>query len=119
MRKIIVCVLIVVMAPGCTTLHPIAGSSSELQQRINSGELLRVGDRLEIATTDGKTHQITVNGFGDGRIDGKEESIRVDQIVSLQKREYSGGKTLALVGVAVLVVVGAVAASDPAPHFTP
>jgi hypothetical protein len=117
--KIVACALIMLVAPACTTLRPIEGSPSELRQRINSGELVRVGDRLEVVTSDGKTHQITVSKVGDGRIDGKEESIRIDQIVSLRKREFSGGRTLALVGGVVLVVVGAIAASHPAPHFTP
>ncbi|HXY96856.1 MAG TPA: hypothetical protein VEH00_07755 [Steroidobacteraceae bacterium] len=115
-QKIVVYVLIVLLSTGCTTLRPIGGSPSELQQRINSGELLRVGDRVEVVTSDGNTHRIIVTKLGDGRIEGGNESISVERIVSLQKREFSGGKTLALIGAAALAVllgIGVSQASHP------
>jgi len=118
-RRIIVYALIVLLSTGCTTLRPVNASSNELQQRINSGGLLRVGDELEVVTSDGKIHQLTVARLGDGRIEGRNESINVDQVASLRKREFSGGRTLALIGGVAVAVVLAVAASHPAPHFTP
>lgn len=87
---------------GCTTLRPIEGSSTELRQRISSGELLKVGDRVLIVTTDNKMHRFAVAGVRADLIEGRTDSVPVDQVVSLKKRQFSRGKTLALVGGVVL-----------------
>jgi hypothetical protein len=44
------------------------------------------------------THRFTVKSAGAGRIDGASESIRLEQISALKKRQFSRGKTIALVG---------------------
>jgi hypothetical protein len=83
---------------GCTTLRPIEGSPADLRERINSGELLKPGDRVLVVTTDQKTHRFTVKSVGADRIDGPSESIPVEQISAVEKREFSRGKSIALVG---------------------
>jgi len=83
MRHIIVLVIII-SCTGCTTLRPIDGTSTVLQQRINSGQLLKAGDRVEIVTTDHQTHRFAVTKIDAGLIEGKAESIQVDQVVSLE-----------------------------------
>ena len=83
---------------GCTSMQPIDGSPADLRLHINSGELLKTGDRVLIVTTDRKTHRFTVKSAGAGRIDGAPESIPVEQISALKKRQFSRGKTIALVG---------------------
>jgi hypothetical protein len=115
MRRLIVLAVAIGLA-GCTTLRPIEGTSIELRQRISSGELLEAGDRVSIVTTDDKTHRFAVTGIGPGFIDGKADSVSIEQIVSLKKRQFSRGKTLALVGGVVLVAGLAVyAAAQVAP----
>jgi hypothetical protein len=44
------------------------GDPADLRQRINSGELLKPGDRVLIVTTDQKTHRFTVKSVGFGRL---------------------------------------------------
>jgi hypothetical protein len=83
---------------GCTSMQPIDGSPADLRQRINSGELLKTGDRVIIVTTDQNTHRFTVKSVGADRIDGPSESIPVEQISGLEKRQFRRGKTIALVG---------------------
>jgi hypothetical protein len=83
---------------GCTTLRPIEGSPIVLRERINSGEFLKAGDRILLVTTDQREHRFTVKSVGAGRIDGPSESIPVEQISAVQKRQFSRGKTIALVG---------------------
>jgi hypothetical protein len=51
MKCFSVCVLIIAVT-GCTTLRPIDGTPKELQQFINSGELLQPGDRVRIVSAD-------------------------------------------------------------------
>jgi len=97
MLRIIFLALVLICA-GCTTLRPIQGSPTELRQRISSGALLKPGDRVSIVTTDNKTHQFEVTGINAGVIEGKAESVPIDQMASVEKRQFSGGKTAALVG---------------------
>ena len=89
---------VLVSCAGCTTLRPIEGNPVELRQRISSGGLLKTGDRILVVTTDQKEHRFTVRSVGAGLIDGPSESIPVEQISALEKRQFSRGKSIALVG---------------------
>jgi hypothetical protein len=101
MGRLIVLAVIISLG-GCTTFRPIEGTPIELQRRINSGGLLEAGDRVLIVTTDGKIHKFRVRGVSAGIIEGKADSAPADQVVSLKRREFSGGKTLLLVGAGAL-----------------
>lgn len=118
MKRFIVLVAVISCA-GCTTLQPIVGTSTELQQRISSGELLKAGDRVSIVTADAKTHTLAVREITAGVIVGKTDTIPVEQVVSLEKRQFSRAKTVALVVGVILVVGGGVAilAAHSAPAF--
>ncbi len=95
MRRIIILISVISFA-GCTTLQPIEGTPPELQARITSSGLLKTGDRILIVTTDNKSHKFKVTGIRTGAIEGKATSIPVDQVLSVQKREFSTGKTAVL-----------------------
>jgi hypothetical protein len=97
MKRIIVLVALISFA-GCTSLRPVEGTPNELQSRINSGGLLTRGDRISVVTTDAKTRRFRVRVVSEGIIEGWKDRVPVDQIVSLQKREFSGTKTWLLVG---------------------
>jgi hypothetical protein len=83
---------------GCTTLRAVDGTPDELQRRVNTGELLKAGDRVRIVTADQKVHRFTVKTVGAGVVAGPSESIPVGQIDLLEKRQFSRGKTIALAG---------------------
>ena len=106
--RFVIALMLLTCHAGCTTLRPIAGDPSDLRQRLASGELLQQGDRVLIVTTDGGSHEFKVASLGAHTIDGKLESIRIDQVASIQKRQVNVGKTVLLVG---LTLVG-VAAAD-------
>jgi hypothetical protein len=104
--RILVLLTVLVLNAACTTLHPIEGTPMELQGRIASNELLKIGDRVSIETTDGKTHRFAVTGFDAGIVKGKADSVLIDQVRHVGKRTFSRGKTIALV--AGIVVAGTV-----------
>ncbi len=104
MKRFTIAILIVCMS-GCTTFRPITGRPSDLQQGIASGEFLKSGDRVRIETVDNNVHQFTVTSIDPKVIHGKDESIAIDQIASIQKREFNRGHTLALIGFTILGVV--------------
>ena len=118
MRRCIALIAIISFA-GCTTLRPIEGTPAELQQRLNSGDLLKSGDRVSIVTADHKTHVFKVTAVSTGFIEGRMQSVPVDQVVSVQKRQFSSTKTWILAGACVLAIGSiAYAAAHAAPAFT-
>jgi hypothetical protein len=76
--------VLIIAVTGCTTMRPIDGSPAELHRFMNSGELLKPGDRVRIVTADEKTHRFAITQFGAGVIVGPNESIPVDQVISLE-----------------------------------
>jgi hypothetical protein len=84
---------------GCTTLRPSVMSTDEIHRQIDSGELLKPGDRVRLATKDGAVHefQITAIKTDEGVVVGRKESVRIADIVGVGKREFAIGKTVGLV----------------------
>jgi hypothetical protein len=97
MKQLLVIITLLTFA-GCSTMQPLVGSSVEQRTRINSGELLKTGDYVVIVTTDDSQHEFTVTAIRDDTIYGKGVSIAVDQVVSVEKRAYSGKVTWWTVG---------------------
>jgi len=69
-------------------MRPVEDSPSELQQRINSGELLKPGEPVWIVTLDEKAHRFAVTKVEAGLIVGPLESVPVDQVMYLEKRQF-------------------------------
>jgi hypothetical protein len=116
MKRLTVFAAIIGLA-GCTTLQPIEGTSNELQGRISSGGLLQAGDRVSIVTSDDRTHEFRIRAIRDGVIHGTSDSVPLDRVVTLQKREFSRAKTCLLLGGIVLgvgLVLYAAAQATPA-----
>lgn len=92
-----------VILSGCTSLRPVTGAPEDLRQRINTGALLKAGDSVLIVTTYGKVHRFEVTGVSDGVIQGRTDSVPVDQLASLEKRVANplGTATLVIVALAV------------------
>jgi hypothetical protein len=88
---------------GCTTLQPVTGNPAAVQQRIASGALLKRGDHVVVLTKDGRTHDFNVTSVSASTIEGRHESISIDQIAFIQKRKLSVEKTALAVGLTVVV----------------
>jgi hypothetical protein len=86
--KFFTALALIIAVAGCTTMRPIDGSPIELQQFINSGELLKPGDRVRIVTADEKTHRFAIIKVEAGLIVGSNESVPVDQVMCVEKRQF-------------------------------
>lgn len=107
MRTLIVLITLLSLV-GCTSLHPIEGAPADLRERIASGHLLVPGARAVITTTDGHTHALLVSAVDDGRIVSAQETVPIDEVVAVKKREFSKTKTVVLgVVIGVAIVYGA------------
>lgn len=93
---------------GCTSLQPVTGNPAVLQQRIASGELLKPGDDVDIVTKDGARHVFSVMSVSASTINGRHESIAIDQVVLVQKRKLNVGETALAVGLGIVVVAAVV-----------
>lgn len=100
-------------ASGCTTLKPVEMPAEQLQGRISAGEILKVGDSVKIVTTDGSVHKLKLTAVTADYIEGKGIRIPVDDVVAVEAREFSGGKTTALAagGFAIAYVIAAAVAA--------
>jgi hypothetical protein len=101
---------LVICLIGCTTLQPVTGNPAAVQQRIASGTLLKRGDHILVLTKDGRTRDFDVTSTSASTIEGRHESISIDQIVSIRKRKFSVKKTALAVGLTVIVAAAAAVA---------
>lgn len=94
-------VMISLLLGGCTSLQRTELEPYELHSAIRSGELLKVGDRVQLVNADGSKLKLTVEEIDDQSIIGKDNIAPIDDVVALETKEISAGKTSLLVGGAV------------------
>ena len=96
--KLLTLALLILFATGCTSLKPVELAPETLQEKILSGNIVNVGDRVKVVTADGVRSEFKVTAINENHILGKDIDIPIRDIVALETREFSGGKTSALVG---------------------
>jgi len=113
MKNTLVWLLCAAIGSACTTLRPVQVATDEAQQALASGQLLKPGDKVRVITRDGKAHEFAITAIdtADGTVKGPADSVRVADIVTVEKREPALGKTLGLVlGIVGGLQLGAAAA---------
>ncbi len=85
---------------ACTTLKPKEATPEEVQRQLLSGELLQPGDRVRLVTTDETAYEFRVTEIDieQGLVIGREERVPIVDVVAVETREVSVGKTALLVG---------------------
>ena len=96
--KLLTLAVLLLVATGCTSLKPIELAPESLQEKILSDNIINVGDRVKVVTSDGVRSEFKVTAKSEDHIRGKDVDIPIKDIVALETREFSGGKTSALVG---------------------
>ncbi len=109
--------LVTLVVSGCTTLEPVVGGE-RLHERISTGNVIEVGDSIKIVTAGGAIHKFKVSAITADRITGRDIELPIDDIVFVERREFSRGKTIALATVGVVPAM-AVAAVDAAASLQP
>ena len=94
----LVAALLLTLLGGCTTVTSPVEGSVDIPGKIREEQLVEVGDDVIIRTADDAVYEFKVTGVDNETIKGKEESVAIDDIVGLQTREFSAGKTAGLVG---------------------
>ena len=108
-------VLAAIVGAGCTSMKPVEMPPAELHEKILSENILHAGESVRVVTADGQIRKLLVIEVDtDERvIHGKDVSIDVDQVVAVETREFSLGKTAALAGGSYLLFLMIAIAAFP------
>lgn len=108
----VVLLLLLGSSVACTTLEPVAVPADELQSQLRDGTLVKPGDRVRLVTADETVYQFRVTeiSLDQGAVVGQSERVPIDEIVAVETKEVSVGRTALLtggigVGMAVLIAV--------------
>jgi hypothetical protein len=98
--KQVILAIVVLLSCACTTLQPTAASPEELQHMITQENLLEPGDRVRLVTAEGAVFKFRVREIDleNGRVVGPKASVSIQDIVAVETREVSIGKTAVLTG---------------------
>ena len=103
--KLISAVVVVLILSGCSTMTPVEMSPDQLHDQIFAGDVLSVGEKVKIVTVDGKTHKFKVSSITDVSIIGDDIEVPIADIIAVETKEFSGGKTAVLAGSTLLIYV--------------
>ena len=83
---------------GCTAMTPVEMPPEELRQMILTENVLPPGETARVVTEDGKVQKFRVVEVDTATqtIRGKDVIIDVDDVVAVETREFSMGKTAVL-----------------------
>ena len=106
--------LVLFLVGGCSTMKPIDMSPEEVQEKISAGEVLGVGDDVKLTTRDNAVHEFKVTSITDEQVLGDNIEIPIDDIVGIETKQFSAGRTVgaaAAAGGTVLlwIIIGALA----------
>ena len=102
---------------ACSNMTAIEASPEEVQQKIMSENILPPGETARIVTSSGTTHKFRVVEVDteEGMIRGKKAVVPIDDVVAVETKEFSLGKTALLTGATYGVL--AIVAIAMAPVF--
>ncbi len=106
--KLLTLALLLLFTSGCTSLKPVEVAPEILREKIVSDNIVSVGDTVKVVTSDGVSTEFKVAAISESHILGKvtwsskEVDIPIRDIVALETREFSGGKTSMVVGGSLL-----------------
>lgn len=85
---------------ACSSLEPVEMPAAEVQRMILAGEIPLEGESIKVVTSDGKSHEYRVTEVDEEKrlIRGKEIAVAIDDVVAVETREFSVGKTALLAG---------------------
>jgi len=102
MKSVFRALLLVFLAvnSACTTLQPTEATAGEIQRLILAEGILEPGQRVRLVTRDETEYEFRVTAIdaGNGIVLGKDVAVPIDEIVAVETREISAGRTALLTG---------------------
>ena len=115
--RIFVVLLALFVVSGCTSMQKAEYPPEALRDAIRRGEVVQPGDRVAVTSVDGGEQVFVVTEIGDDAIRGGDAAISIEEVIALEKREFSPARTglaglavttLAIMAVAASVFLGAI-----------
>ena len=102
----VVCWLVLTLyVCGCTSMQPVEMPAEQLREKIAAGEVFTEGEKARIITEDEKEHRIRVREVSEGMVIGSDTQVPIEDIVAVETREVSAGRTTLLLGAAYVGVM--------------
>ena len=104
---VVVLLTLALLSTSCTTLKTTEAPPEEVHRLIMTEDILKPGDEVKIVTTDGVAHEFRVTRIDRerGLVVGDGDEIPIVDIVALETREISVGRTALLAGGVTYVVL--------------
>ena len=101
--KFVLVSLVIVLVSGCSTTKHVDLMPEQLQHKISAGEVISIGDRVKIANRNNEVHEFKVTAITDQKILGEDIEIPINEVVGIETKGFSAGKTAAFAGGTVLL----------------
>jgi len=101
--KLLMTIFILLIASGCTTMKSVELSPEQLHGQIYAGDITQLGNNVKIITSDGMHYKFKVTAITENSIVGENVNIPIMDIVAIETREFSSGKTTALITAGVVI----------------
>jgi len=82
--------VIITFVSGCSSTRPLPDNAGK------PGEDIKIGDSLQITTKEGKELKLKVEDVTEDQIYGQGQTVQLDEILKIEKREFNGMKTTGL-----------------------
>lgn len=108
---VVVLLTLALLSTSCTALKTTEAPPEEVHRLIMTEDILKPGDEVKIVTTDGVVHEFRVARIDRerGLVVGDGGEIPIVDIVALETREISVGRTALLAGGVAYVVLALLA----------
>lgn len=118
MRQITALLAALACTAACTTMTPTELPADAVHEQILSGAILSKGETVKLVTSDGRTHKFRVKAIDTEKqlIVGSKETVAVGDVVALETKNFSVGKT-ALLAVGTYTTLYIIAAAIVFPAF--
>ena len=100
------CVLLLglLLFSGCMVSSKLQSGPDELHNAIRNGEIVKQGDNVVLETASGAEVSFVIEKIGENTIHGEGQVVRIEDIVSLQKRAYSPETEVVVLAAGALLV---------------
>ena len=97
-------VVLILCFSACTTMRTVDIPNDQLSMKIESDRMIKVGQKINVITTESKTYNFIVTRITAEKIIGDNVAIPISEISALSTEHFSTGKTTTAVVVSILAL---------------